>query len=318
MTLTQLEYVLGVNKYRHFGKAAKACFVTQPTLSMQIQKLEDELGIILFDRSKSPILPTAEGELIIEQAKTVIREQKRIIDLVQRARDELAGDFRLAVIPTLSTYILPLFLKSFVESYPKVNLIIDECKTEEIVALLAADEIDAGLLVTPLRDPSLIERVLYYEPFYLFVAPDHPLSKKKRIVEDDLRLAEIWLLNKGNCFRDQVLNICAEEEAGEAGQKARENIRFASGNLETLKNMVVTSSGYTILPHLAVGQLSAQHRKLVREFKPPVPTREVSLVYGRRVLRQRVIDAMEQEILRVLPRELRSLDRKDVEVVQIA
>ena len=315
MTLTQLEYVLAVNRYRHFGNAAKACFVTQPTLSMQVQKLEDELGIILFDRSKSPILPTSEGELIIEQAKTVVREQKRIFDLVQRAKDELAGDFRLAVIPTLSTYILPLFLKSFVAKYPNVNLIIDEYKTEEIVAQLAADEIDAGLLVTPLRDASLIERVLYYEPFYLFVAPDHPLGKKKKIRQDDLKLEEIWLLNKGNCFRDQVLNICSEDRDE---QETRGNIRFESGNLETLKNMVLTSSGYTILPHLAVGQLSAERRKLVREFRPPVPTREVSLVYGRSVLRERVIEALEEEITRALPRELRTLRRKDLEIVEFA
>jgi LysR family hydrogen peroxide-inducible transcriptional activator len=314
MTLTQLEYVLAVNKYRHFGKAAKACFVTQPTLSMQVQKLEDELGIIIFDRSRSPILPTSEGELIIEQAKIVAREHKRIFDLVQRARDELAGDFRLAVIPTLSTYILPLFLKGFVEKYPNVNLIIEECKTDEIVALLAEDEIDAGLLVTPLHDASLIERTLYYEPFYLFVAPDHPLAKKKKITEDDLDLAEIWLLNKGNCFRDQVLNICSE---GRDQREIEGKIRFESGNLETLKNMVLTSSGYTILPHLAVEQLSAQRRKLIREFHPPVPTREVALVYGRRVLRERVIDALEEEILRALPGELRALDRRDVEVVEI-
>jgi LysR family hydrogen peroxide-inducible transcriptional activator len=314
MTLTQLEYVLSVNRHRHFGNAAKACFVTQPTLSMQLQKLEDELGIILFDRSKSPILPTSEGELIIEQAKSVVREQKRIFDLVQQARDELAGDFRLAVIPTLSPYILPLFLKGFLDKYPNVNLIIDECKTDEIVARLAADEIDAGLLVTPLHDPSLIERVLCYEPFYLFVAPDHPLRRKKKVRQDDLRLEEIWLLNKGNCFRDQVLNICSEEkDEDEIGG----NIRFESGNLETLKNMVLTSSGYTILPHLAVAQLSAQRRKLVREFHPPVPTREVSLVYARRVLRQRMIDALEKEILRALPAQLRALDRKDVEVIEI-
>jgi LysR family hydrogen peroxide-inducible transcriptional activator len=314
MTLTQLEYVLAVNRYRHFGNAAKACFVTQPTLSMQVQKLEDELGIVIFDRSKSPILPTSEGELIIEQAKTVVREQKRIFDLVQRARDELAGDFRLAVIPTLSTYILPLFLKGFVQKYPNVNLIIEEWKTDEIVRGLAADEIDAGLLVTPLHDASLIERVLYYEPFYLFVAPDHPLCKKKKISQDDLKLEEIWLLNKGNCFRDQVLNICSE---GKGEDEIRGNIRFESGNLETLKNMVLMSSGYTILPHLAVEQLSAERKKLVREFRPPVPTREVSVVYGRRVLRERVIDAMQEELLEALPADLRALDRRRVEVVEI-
>ena len=315
MTLTQLEYILAVNKFRHFGKAARSCFVTQPTLSMQLQKLEDELGIVIFDRSKSPVLATSEGEMIIDQARVIIREEKRLLDLVQRSKDELAGEFRLAVIPTLSTYILPLFLQSFIDKYPNLNLIIEESKTEEIVGMLAEDEIDAGLLVTPLNDDALIERVLFYEPFYLFVAPEHPLAKRKKIREDDLDLREIWLLNKGNCFRDQVLNICSEStKEKEIGG----NIRFESGNLETLKNMVLTSSGYTVLPHLAVSQLSGQRRKLVREFHAPVPTREVSLVYARSVLRERVIDALEASILEKLPRALEAIDPRDVEVVEIS
>jgi LysR family hydrogen peroxide-inducible transcriptional activator len=315
MTLTQLEYVLAVNKYRHFGKAAKSCFVTQPTISMQVQKLEGELGVVIFDRSKTPIIPTTDGTAVIDQAKVLVREQKRLIELVARAKDELGGDFRLAIIPTLSTYILPLFLKSFGEKFPNVNLIIEEYKTDEIVRLLADDEIDAGLLVTPLNDNSLHERVLYYEPLYLFVGAEHPLARKEKIREDDLDLNEIWLLNKGNCFRDQVLNICAE---GRGPEGAAGNIRFESGNFETLKNMVLTSSGYTILPHLAVRQLSPQHKKLVREFHDPVPTREVSIVYGRSVLRDRLIDALEEEILRAIPRELREVEPRDVMVVAIS
>jgi LysR family hydrogen peroxide-inducible transcriptional activator len=296
MTLTQLEYILAVNKFRHFGKAARSCFVTQPTLSMQLQKLED-----------------SEGERIIDQARVIIREERRLLDLVQQSKDELAGEFRLAVIPTLSTYILPLFLQVFVDKYPGLNLVIEESKTEEIVEMLAEDEMDAGLLVTPLNDDTLIERVLFYEPFYLFVAPEHPLAKRKKIRENDLDLKEIWLLNKGNCFRDQVLNICSESEE-EVGDK----IRFESGNLETLKNMVLTSSGYTVLPHLAVSQLSAQRRRLIREFHPPVPTREVSLVYARTVLKERVIDALEETILKRLPRALDAIDPRDVEVVEFA
>ena len=315
MTLTQLEYVLAVNKFRHFGKAARSCFVTQPTLSMQLQKLEDELGVVIFDRSRSPILATSDGERIIDQARVIIREEKRLLDLVQQSKDELAGEFRLAVIPTLSTYILPLFLQEFVQKHPKLDLIIEETKTEEIVGMLAEDEMDAGLLVTPLNDDTLIERVLFYEPFYLFVAPEHPLAKRKKIREDDLDLKEIWLLNKGNCFRDQVLNICSEsKEENQVGG----SIRFESGNLETLKNMVLTSSGYTVLPHLAVSQLSAQRRKLIREFHPPVPTREVSLVYARSVLKERVIDALEKTILERLPRALEAIDPRDVEVVEIS
>jgi len=315
MTLTQLEYILAVNKFRHFGKAARSCFVTQPTLSMQLQKLEEELGVVIFDRSKSPVLTTSEGERIIDQARVIIREERRLLDLVQQSKDELAGEFRLAVIPTLSTYILPLFLQAFVDKYPGLNLVIEESKTEEIVEMLAEDEMDAGLLVTPLNDDTLIERVLFYEPFYLFVAPDHPLARRKKIRENDLELEEIWLLNKGNCFRDQVLNICSEsEKEEEVGGK----IRFESGNLETLKNMVLTSSGYTVLPHLAVSQLSAQRRKLIREFHPPVPTREVSLVYARTVLKERVIDALEETILKRLPRALEAIDPRDVEVVEFA
>jgi LysR family hydrogen peroxide-inducible transcriptional activator len=315
MTLTQLEYILAVNKFRHFGKAAKSCFVTQPTLSMQLQKLEEELGVVIFDRSRSPVLPTTEGKLIIDQARVVIREEKRLLDLVQRSKDELAGEFRLAVIPTLSTYILPLFLQDFVDKYPNLHFVLEESKTEEIIGMLQEDEIDAGLLVTPLNDESLVERVLFYEPFYLFVAPEHPLAKRKKIREDDLDLREIWLLNKGNCFRDQVLNICSE---GEEEEEIGGNIRFESGNLETLKNMVLTSSGYTVLPHLAVSQLSAQRRRLIREFHPPVPTREVSLVYARSVLKERVIDALEASILEKLPRELEAIDPRDVEVVEIS
>jgi LysR family hydrogen peroxide-inducible transcriptional activator len=315
MTLTQLEYILAVNKFRHFGKAAKSCFVTQPTLSMQLQKLEEELGVVIFDRSKSPVLPTTEGKLIIDQARVVIREEKRLLDLVQRSKDELAGEFRLAVIPTLSTYILPLFLQDFVDKHPNLHLVLEETKTEEIIGMLEEDEVDAGLLVTPLNDASLVERVLFYEPFYLFVAPEHPLAKRKKIREDDLDLREIWLLNKGNCFRDQVLNICSE---GEEEEEIGGSIRFESGNLETLKNMVLTSSGYTVLPHLAVSQLSAQRRRLIREFHPPVPTREVSLVYARSVLKERVIDALEASILEKLPRELEAIDPRDVEVVEIS
>jgi LysR family hydrogen peroxide-inducible transcriptional activator len=314
MTLTQLEYVLAVNKFRHFGKAAKSCFVTQPTLSMQLQKLEDELGVVIFDRSKSPVLPTSEGERIINQARVIIREEKRLLDLAQQSKDDLAGEFRLAVIPTLSTYILPLFLQEFVDRYPNLNLIIEEAKTEEIIGMLAEDAMDAGLLVTPLNDDSLIERVLFYEPFYLFVAPEHPLARRRKIREDDLDLKEIWLLNKGNCFRDQVLNICSESKEEDVGG----NIRFESGNLETLKNMVLTSSGYTVLPHLAVSQLSPQRRKLIREFHPPVPTREVSLVYARSVLKERVIDALEETILEKLPRALESIDPRNVEVIEIS
>ena len=210
MTLTQLEYVLAVSKHQHFGRAAESCFVTQPTLSMQLQKLEDELQIIIFDRSKSPITATDEGKLIIEQAQRIIHEQKRMFALIDETKAELTGELKIAVIPTLAPYIIPMFIQSLVKSYPKLSIQIQEAKTEDIIEMLKKDEVDAGLLATPLHEKGIEERVLYYEPFYLFVSNKHPFYKKTKIKEEELDINEIWLLNKGNCFRDQVLNICGQ------------------------------------------------------------------------------------------------------------
>ncbi len=314
MTITQLEYVLAVNKFRHFGKAAKHCHVTQPTLSMQLQKLEEELDIIVYDRSKNPIIPTREGEALIAQAKIVIKENRKILEVIQQEKMKLNGTFNLGVIPTLAPYIIPLFADHFSKKYPEIQLIIEECKTEDIISLLDEDELDGGLLVTPLHNDSLIERVLYYEPFYLFIDDMMPLAKKKKIRQADLSLKEIWMLNKGNCFRDQVLNICNDREQL---NNLNDNLHFESGNFETLKNMVVRSSGYTILPHMAVGQLAPAQRKMVREFTNPVPTREVSLVYGRTFLKERIIDALEDVIISVVPKDLKTLKGRELEIVEI-
>lgn len=312
MTLTQLEYVLAVNNLRHFGKAAESCFVTQPTLSMQLQKLEDELQVIIFDRSKSPVVPTEEGKLIINQAETIIKEQKRMFSIVDETKQELTGDFKVAIIPTLSPYIIPLFIQSFTKSYPKVNFQIEEAKTEDIIEMLKRDEVDAALLATPLHEKTLEERVLYYEPFYLFVSHEHPFYKKKKIKEEELDINEIWLLNKGNCFRDQVLNICSNTVTNEL----KNPINFESGNFETLKNLVLNGHGYTILPHMAVKQLSSTHKKLARPFKSPVPTREVSLVYSKDCLKKKAINALEEEILGAIPDDLRSLRKSQLQVIE--
>lgn len=309
MTLTQLEYVLAVDRNRHFGKAAKECCVTQPTLSMQLQKLEDELGIIIFDRSKSPILPTNEGEAVITQAKIVIKENRKIYEVIHQAQNHLSGTFKLAVIPTLAPYVIPLFAHTFSEKYPDINLVIEESKTEDIIKQLDSDEIDAGILVTPLHDDSLIERVLFYEPFYLFAREDHPMSKLKEVDQGELDLDEIWLLNKGNCFRDQILNICSETRGEVAG-----NLRFESGNFETLKNMVLSCSGYTILPHLAVEQMTPSRKKLVRPFKAPIPTREVSLVHSRCFMKEKIIESIQNEIVAAAPKELRTLKGNVIEI----
>ncbi|OUR98695.1 hydrogen peroxide-inducible genes activator [Halobacteriovorax marinus] len=312
MTLTQLEYVVAVNKHRHFKKAAKECSVTQPTLSMQLQKLEDELGVILFDRSKTPIIPTDEGEKVVKQAQIVIKEYNRIFNILEDAKGELAGKFRLAVIPTLAPYIIPLFAKKFADKYPRVEFIIEEYKTEEIIELLDREEIDAGILVTPLNESALIERVLFYEPFYIFASADNELYKKKKVKERELSDENLWLLNEGHCFRAQVLRLCTMNFEG----SNYKNLRFESGNLETLKNLVLQSSGYTLLPHLATIDLSGTKKKMIREFEKPVPTREVSIVYGRTFLKEKIIDALEEVIISVLPKEIQSLKRTELSVIE--
>ena len=312
MTLTQLEYVLAVFKHQHFGRAAESCFVTQPTLSMQLQKLEDELQTIIFDRSKSPIQPTSDGQLIIAQAQKIIHEQKRMFALIDETKEELTGELRIGVIPTLAPYIIPMFIQNFVDQYPTLNIQLQEATTENCIEMLKNDELDAALLATPLHEKTIEERVLYYEPFYLFVHNKHPFYNKTKIKEEELDINEIWLLNKGNCFRDQVLNICAQVRNKELSS----SVYFESGNFETLKNMVLKGIGYTILPHMATKQLSAAHRKLIRPFKAPIPTREISLVISKDCLKQRAIDALEEEILGAIPDDLRDIKKSQLQVIE--
>ena len=313
MTITQLEYILAVEKFRHFGKAAKACSITQPTLSMQLQKVEEELGVVLFDRSKNPIITTSDGLRIINQARLVIREYKKIYSIIDASKDEVRGDFRLGVIPTLAPYLIPLFAGAFVKKYPLVNLIIEEFKTEEIIELLNIDELDSGLLTTPLVGENLIERVLFHEPFSVFASENHGLLKKSKIKDKDLDSTDVWLLNEGHCFRQQVLNLCKISK--NIGQ--HDNLRFESGNLETLKNMVLNSQGYTLLPKLAVLNLSSEDKLHVREFQNPIPTREISLVHNRIFLKEKIITALEESIIENLPSSLISLKKKNIEIVSI-
>ncbi len=314
MTLTQLEYILAVDQLKHFGKAAESCFVTQPTLSMQIQKLEDELQVTIFDRSKSPIQTTVEGKAIIDQSQIIIKEKKRLFSILDESKEELTGEFKLAVIPTLTPFLVPLFIQHFVKKYPKVNLMLEEAKTEDIIEMLKKDEVDAALLATPLEEKHIEERVLYYEPFYLFVHAKHPLANKVKVKEEELDINDIWLLNKGNCFREQVLNICAQKR----GNSTNEHINFESGNFETLKNMVLKGFGYTILPHMAVQDLSKAQKKLVRPFKAPIPTREISLVFSKDCLKRKIVDALEEEILGDIPDELRDIQKKNLQVIEFS
>lgn len=311
-SLTQLEYVLAVDRHRHFGKAAKASFVTQPTLSQQLQKLEEELGVVIFDRTKKPILPTQAGKIVIEQARIVVTEYKKIALLTKQDEKDITGEFSLAVIPTLAPYLIPLFLEKFSKLYPKVNLHIEELQTAQILQALDQDEIDAGLLVTPLGVPTLEEDVLFYEPFYLYLRREHPLAKKEKMDEKDMDGSELWLLKEGHCFREQMIRICSLDKKS----SVLKNVTFESGNLETLKRLVDLNGGYTLLPYLAaLGKAGAG--SLIKPFSRPVPSREVSFVFRRRQLKRPVMNALKSVILESIPEELKRLKPKELEVVGI-
>ena len=311
-TLTQLEYLVAVAQYRHFGKAAKACHISQPTLSMQLQKLEEEYQVTFFDRSKKPILPTPEGEPLIEQAKTVLREAKRLEYLSKNRRKEPSGEFRLALIPTIAPYLSPLFLGSFALDCPDVHLVIQEMTTDQVMDALEEDRIDAGVLATPLKKETLVERPLFYEPFYVFAHPKHPLASLNQIREDELDAKDIWLLTEGHCLRNQIVRICSVR--GRPG--VFKNVEFESGSLETVIRMVEQGYGYTLLPHLA----TLRARPLSGVLKPflnPVPSREVSLVYRRTQFKLPILEALFKIIQGHIPREIPRQLSRNLQVIKV-
>jgi LysR family transcriptional regulator, hydrogen peroxide-inducible genes activator len=312
-TLTQLEYLVAVDRYRHFGKAAKACHVSQPTLSMQLHKLEEEYGLTFFDRSKQPILPTQEGLVVIEQAKTVLREVGKLDHLCRNRKNEPSGDFRLALIPTIAPYLLPLFLGPFAKHYPEVKLSIEELTTENILSALEQDRIDAAILATPLSVESLVEKPLYYEPFFLYVSQEHPMARLESINEEKLDGKDLWLLSEGHCLRNQIVRICSLR--GKPG--IFPNVRFESGSLETVMHLVEQGHGYTLLPLLSTRSLSKSRRELLKPFSRPVPSREVSLVYRRTQYKLPIIDALASQIQATLPSDLPRERQKGIEVVKI-
>ena len=314
-SVTQLEYIVAVEKYRHFGKAALQCHVTQPTLSMQIQKVEEEIGFPLFDRIKKPVVPTAKGLKFIAQAKVLIHEHNKLMDISKNQSEETSGELRLGVIPTIAPYLLPLFIEGFSKEYPHIHLIIDELKTEAIVQLLREDALDAGILATPLHETGLRERPLFLEPFYLYVAKNHPLNARKRIREDDLQADEMWLLQDGHCLRNQVARFCSLKGSDHA---VFPSVQFEGGNIDTLRNIIRKSRGYTLVPRLFVETLSdLEKRDFVREFEKPIPSREVSLVFRRDQWKSDLLKALQDTIMKRLPAELKISDAKKYAVLPI-
>jgi len=314
ITVTQLAYVLAVAEYQHFGEAANACGVTQPTLSIQIQKLEDMLGITVFDRSKKPVMVTNMGKEIVAQAAVVVQEMRRINDIVARTQGEVQGDFHLGVIPTLAPYLLPRFVSSFADQYPNVRLFVREMQTDVIAAQLREGHLDAGLLATPLGHSGILERPLFYEPFVLYTSETHPLFKKAKIDERDLRYEDIWLLAEGHCLRTQVLNLCNVR----LKQPEDRQVHFDSGSLETVMRMIENGRGYTLIPYLAAEQIRDKKRKtMVKPFVGAPPLREISLVYHRAFLKRATLEALQKTIMQSIPKTLISPPNSVVQVIDI-
>ena len=291
MTITQLKYVLSVAEYKNFTVAAEHSFVTQPTLSMQIQKLEDELNVQIFNRSKKPIELTDIGEKVVEQAKIIVHESTRITDIVHQHKGFVGGEFKLGIIPTVMPTLLPMFLHNFTKKYPKVKLIIEELTTEEIIRKLLDGHIDAGLAATPLENESIKERPLYYEPFVGLIPEDHRLFSQKTIEIDELEMDDILLLEDGHCFKDSVINLCRTYKTDN-----KKGFQLESGSFDTLVKLSKEGLGMTLLPYLHTLDLNEADKKHLREFNSPPPAREVSLIYHKSQLKMQLIDALKNTI----------------------
>ena len=295
MTIQQLHYIVALDEHRHFVRAARACHVTQPTLTMQVRKLEEELDVELFDRRAQPIKPTAIGQQIVAQARVLLREADQLRSLVDELHAGLQGSYRVGIIPTLAPYLLPLFLPGFAAAHPEVRLVIDERKTSRILKALRRGELDLGILVTPLDDDDLEEVPLFQEPFLAYLPLRHPLARRKRLRRTDIRDEALWVLGEGHCFREQTLSLCDRPSAG-----GHENLLYESGSIETLKGMVQAGSGMTLVPELSVAPGDAH----VRRFEDPEPVRQVSLVVRRPFLRRKLLDTLARTIKSAVPAHL--------------
>lgn len=291
MTITQLQYVLAVAEYQNFTLAAEKSFVTQPTLSMQVQKLEDELDILIFDRSKKPISITEAGKKIVAQAKNIVHEAERIRDIVDQEKGFIGGQYTLGIIPTVMPTLLPMFLKAFIKKYPKVTLIIKEQSTENLIRNIQDGHLDAGIAATPLEIEFIRERPLYYEPFVGYVPHNHRLNAKPKLIPEDLEISDVLLLQDGHCFREGVINLCKSSK-----NHPDDHFQLHSGSFETLVNLADEGLGMTLLPYLNTLELDVNKKKNLKFFQDPPPAREVSLIYHKKELKIQITEALKDVI----------------------
>ena len=301
MTLQQLEYILAVNQFRHFAKAAEYCRVTQPTLSAMIQKLEEELDTRIFDRSQQPVCPTPVGIHIIEQAQNILVQANRIKNIIEEEKHSLTGTFKLGILPTVAPYLLPRFFPQLMKKYPDLDIRVVEMKTNDIKKALQTGEIDAGIVASLAGMEELQQTPLFYEQFFAYVSREDALFNNEVIRTSDLNGEQLWLLDEGHCFRDQLVRFCQMNSA-RASQLA-----YPLGSMETFMRMVESGKGVTFIPELAVLQLGDAQKELVRSFAIPCPTRQVVLLTNKNFIRHTLLEVLVKEIKLSVPKEMLSL-----------
>ena len=311
ISLIQIQYLIALDEHRNFIKAAEASFVTQPTLSMQIKKLEEELGVVLFDRSKQPIEPTEIGVEIIKQARQIFRETSYIENILRNFKGEVTGTLKIGVLPTISNSLIPVLINQISKHYPELKLHIKEELTMNIIDDLKADKLDIGIVSVPLHDEALIEQPLYNEKFRLYLNPEHPAYTKRSLEVSDLLEDKIWLLSEGNCFRNQAINLCQlpEERLNHLG------LLYESGSMNTLKKIVDLEGGATLMPEWEAGQLDSDSLDNVKAFRADGAGRQVGMIYTRYFAKEEIINRLEELIKEALPNYIK--ENKELEIIEM-
>ncbi len=307
LSLVQLQYLTALDEHRHFIKAAQSCFVTQPTLSMQIKKLEEELEVKLFDRSKQPIIPTDVGILVIEQAKKVLNETRKIENILLEYKGKVAGDLNVGIIPTISPYLMPQLISQISKRFPEIRLNVRELMTDEIVNLLQKDHLDVGIVATPLEIDGMVEKPIFYEKFCLYLNPNHPAYDLKELDAKMLLEDKLWLLSEGNCFRDQAVNLCALRHSS----ALKNTFNYESGSIETLIRIVNLEGGATVIPEWASLDLKPEEKKHIRSVRGN-SVREVSLIFTRNFAKAKLSEAFYSTLQACVPAQLRKNNNKKV------
>lgn len=300
MTIQQLNYIVALDTHRHFVKAAESCFVAQPTLTLQVKKLEEQINLVIFDRSKQPLEPTPMGEIFVNKARQILRDIEQLKQIVNDEKNMTSGKFRIGVIPSLAPYLLPLFLSDFSSENPNTQLEIKEWQSESIIKGLENNTLDIGILATPLFEPNIREVPVFYEPFMLYAHPGHPLLSQEHINAQSLDEKDLWILEQGHCFRNQILNICEMDNLKNEDRK----ISFEGGSIETLKNMIQKTFGYTLIPELSYHKSSDNNQ--VKRFENPEPAREISIVVHKSFTKELLITNLRKAILKNLPKHFKT------------